>query len=60
MVITEVLMTIKSTHSSVATCSRGVKIIPDVVFDPANPKLFGPVRLPNSFFSIYTQLTVEY
>jgi len=43
---TEVLITIKGPHSSVATCSRGVKIIPDVVFDPANLKLFGPVRIP--------------
>jgi len=50
IVITEVLMAVKSTYSSVVTCSRGLKIIPDVVFDPTNPKLFGPVRLLNSFF----------
>ncbi|KAL9709238.1 hypothetical protein Ac2012v2_007592 [Leucoagaricus gongylophorus] len=30
------------TNSPVATCSRGMKIIPDVVFDSANPQQFGP------------------
>lgn len=44
-------MMIKGTNSPVATCSRGMKIIPDVVFDSANPQQFGPVRFQNYIYT---------